>query len=468
MKMTLNNRYSNNAYEDRAWNEAIEDFSTIAQYDHSVSVPGIGSVFHYTPDSSLGAMQQAIANAYHVPFAYMSPNGTTAANVLSLVTMTKPGGKVLCQRDSHISIFAPMIVSDLTPVYVEPTYIPHLGLCTGLSPEQLTAALDKNPDVEAVFLTYPNYFGIACDISVCADIVADRNIPLIIDAAHGAHFGFHSALPTPAQATKASIITQSTHKTCAALNQGSLILFNHMENVAPFYRTANNLGYFSTSFSYLILLSISMAVTQLSCQGEELLGASIEVANGVREQINRIDGLHSFGIEEKTDGFHEFDPMRVTVNVARTGLTGFEFEDILIEEFKIYPEMATLHNILFLFTMADTTKDGQRVVDALQTITKRYVLTTPSPYPAPPPAPGQIVSPRQAYFAPRHRMAAEKSIGQISAETIACYPPGSAIIVAGEEITVEVIEYLVEARARGAVLKGASDPEFKKIECITA
>jgi ornithine decarboxylase len=122
---------------------------------------------------------------------------------------------------------------------------------------------------------------------------------------------------------------------------------------------------------------------------------------------------------------------------------------------------------LFLFTMADEMRHGERVVEALRTIAQRTTRTNPAP-PLPLPAtPPQTLSPRPVFFHPaKRRLALYDSIGAISAETIACYPPGSALIVAGEEITLEVIEFLAEVRRRGGTLKGASDANFKTIQVI--
>jgi len=198
--------------------QMVSKFQDVARFDHSVSVPELGSLFYFNEGDALGQMQQGIANIYQSPFAYLTTNGTTSLNVLALLSLTRPGDTVLCQRDSHVSVFAPMIQADLRPVYVEPVYDTDLGLSLGVTPEQLDQALKANPEVKAVFLTYPNYFGIATDIEACAQVVARQGTHLIIDAAHGAHFGFHPALPRPAQDTTAAIVTQSTHKTCSALN----------------------------------------------------------------------------------------------------------------------------------------------------------------------------------------------------------------------------------------------------------
>lgn len=447
--------------------EMIARFQDVARFDHSVSVPELGSLFHFETDKALGQMQQGVAEICQASFAYLTTNGTTSLNVMALLAITRPGDTVLCQRDSHVSVFAPMIHAGLRPVYVEPVYETRLGLPLGITPGRLQRALKENPDVRAVFLTYPNYFGIAADIYACADVVARRQLPLIIDSAHGTHFCFHPDLPLPAQATSAAIVTQSIHKTCAALSQGSLALFNGEAPVSRFYEVVNSLGFVSTSFSYVILASVVMAVLQLYEQGQPLLERAMQTAEETRQAINRIDGLFSFGREALQPGFCGFDPLRITVDVSGLGLTGFAVEEQLIRQFRIYPEMATLRHVLFLLTMADDAERGRQIVTALQQLAgqkSRAELPPALPIPATPP---QAVPPRPAFYHPhKRRVPVYDSIGAVSAETIACYPPGSAIVVAGEQLTQEVIAFLDETRQRGGTLKGASDASFETIQVL--
>jgi ornithine decarboxylase len=444
--------------------------AAIAECDHSVSVPELGSIFHYDRGTAIAELQEGIAEIYQVPFAWPSPNGTTALNVLSLMTATAPGDEILVQRDSHLSIYAPMIHMGLRPIYLCPHHDRELGMNLGITAEQIQEALEAHPHVRAVFLTYPNYHGIATDIQACARVVRAWGLPLIIDSAHGAYLRFHPALPGPAERTGAAITTLSTHKTGAALSQGSVALFHDEKLIRRFYEMVNQLGFISTSFSYVILLSISFAVRQLDIQGRELLSRAMDASDYVRTEINRIDGLRCFGRESTHQGtrpgFMALDPLRITVDVSRLGLTGFEVEHHLIKRYRVYPEMASLQHVLFLMTPADNLATGQRIIQTLTAIARhrpiraaRYTLATPA-------LPRQLVRPREAFYGAKRRLPIQAAIGEVCAETIAAFPPGSALIVTGEEITQEVVDFLSAIRRRGGVLKGASDPEFATIQVL--
>lgn len=452
------------------YSDHLQHFADFGRYDHSVSVPAFGSLFRQKAGTAIAELQRALAIVYGAKFAYPSTNGTTALNVAATLAVTQPGDTILVQRDCHVSFFSPMITGDLTPVYIEPAYDQALGIHVGISPEHLHFLLETMPQIKSVFLTWPNYFGIAYDLARCAKLVTGRGLPVVVDNAHGSHFGFHPHLPHSAQSTGASIVTQSTHKTCGALSQGSVALFNDTTLIEPFYRVVNAFGLLSTSFSFPILASLGIAALHLQMSGQQDLGVAIEVAQRVRAGVNAIDPLSCFDSQNAADGLVSFDPLRVTVNVAATGLTGFEVEHWLIDGFQIYPELATLQNVLFLFTMAHTAADGARLLEALQTLVREHPRVAPKPPLPLPPMPPQRLTPRQAYFhRAKRQVPIHQSVGCISAETIACYPPGSALIVAGEEITWDVLTFLEETHRQGGSLKGASDDQaFKTITIIDA
>lgn len=450
--------------------EFMHDLRRIARYDHSVSVPELGSLFRH--DAGTPILESAlarIAEIYGVRRAYPSTNGTTSLNAIAMHSQCYPDSSVLVQRDSHVSIFGVFNQIPARPHYLVPPYSLTRGVPLGITPETLVTELDAHPDVDFVVLTYPNYFGIATDIKTLAEICHQRGKRLMVDEAHGSHLQFHTQLPHPAENTSAAIITQSTHKTCSALSQGSLALINDVEVLKRWYEIVNTSGHVSTSFSFPVLASIIAAVQLLDDQGEELLGRAISAAQWLRDAINHIEPYCCFGFERPEPGFVAFDPLRVTVDVSGLGMTGFEVEEYLIREHHLYPEMATLQNVLFLVTLADSQPHVKVIADKLATLAQARPVERARPATLYQPGlPKQLMLPYAVHFS-RHRKSVSVSdaIGYPSAETISAYPPGTAIVVSGEEITEEVIEYLSAIRDAGGVLKGASDPGFATVTIVT-
>src|SRR3954447_5094937 len=77
-----------------------------------------------------------------------------------------------------------------------------------------------------------------------------------------------------------------------------------------------------------------------------------------------------------------------------------------------------------------------------------------------------VVPPRDAFLGESEAIAVDASAGRVSAEAIAGYPPGIPVLLPGERITREVLEYLRRLKSVGARLHGASDPDFRTIHVL--
>ena len=124
-----------------AYLDFVQALRSIARYDQSESNPALGSLFRFDPCTPLGKDQQSMANAYNAAFAYPGTNGTTPLNALALMALCQPGDAIVLQRDSHLSLFAPVYTLGLHPVYVLPEYSAELGVTLGVSPNHLAQGL---------------------------------------------------------------------------------------------------------------------------------------------------------------------------------------------------------------------------------------------------------------------------------------------------------------------------------------
>ena len=435
------------------------------QLDHSTSVTELGSLFVRREDKPLNRLKRTLARAYGVPWSFPSTQGTTALNILALLSACPAGGRILVNRDAHSSVTAALIHGAFHPTYVAPAYDSDLGLWRGPTLNDVRSALDRE-HIDCVVLTSPNYFGIVGELAEIIRLTHARGIPIVVDAAHAPHFHFCSYLPPGAEDLGADFVTQSTHKVASALSQGSLLLINNERLIEPLYEHVNDLGFVSTSFSYPILASLELGVRQLALSGDVLWTDAIARAEAFRAAARRLPGVTCFGNEMiGMPGFSHFDPTRVTLNVSQSGLTGFAVATALTKE-RIYPEMATLQHVLFLLTPGSTQQDIDRVMRALKAILPKDRPRAIFSAPAPPPLPDVAVIPREAKFARKRAMPLSEAVGEVSGETIATYPPGAPIIAAGEVVSGEAVEYLECMKRNGAVLRGASDPAFQTMKVL--
>jgi ornithine decarboxylase len=442
--------------------------SVAAFLDDSVSNPVLGSLFDLRSDTPLNRMRRYIADEYGVLETIPGTNGTTGLNTPAVMSLTVGGREVAIGRDAHVSVHAGVVLSGASPVYIVPPFSPEFGVLLPISPREVSRVLDATPSIGSVVLTLPTYHGLQGDVSGIAEVCHARGASLMVDEAHGPHYRFLGGIgfPTSAEEGGADLITQSTHKVLSALNQGSLIHFNSHDLFLR-YEELQSLGFVSTSFSYPILISIEHAINQIVLRGEKMWTSAVKAAARLREaaaSIPRVRVLDEQVVDN--DRIRGIDPTRVTINVRESGFSGFEVAERILEEGGIV-EMATPDVVLFLVSPGASEDSISATIDSLKrTLNGARVRKTSAPF-IPPPAPRQLMPPRAALASPRERLPVDCAIGRVSAETIGCYPPGQAIIVAGEKVTEEVVGYLKQAVRTGAHLKRVRDDHFTTIEVVS-
>ena len=150
------------------------------------------------------------------------------------------------------------------------------------------------------------------------------------------------------------------------------------------------------------------------------------------------------------------------------GITGFEADEILHQKLQVTAELPMEQHLTFIISIGNTESDIDRLVKSF-----KQIATSPAP-PAPPapvsglrsPVSGLPLSPRQAYFAEKETIPIEKAIDRISGELVCPYPPGIPVLMPGERITSEAIEYLQKAIESGANITGASDSSLKTLKIL--
>ena len=89
--------------------------------------------------------------------------------------------------------------------------------------EDVEATLAANPDARAVLITEPDYLGTLSDVAGIIEVAHNRDVPVIVDQAWGAHFGHHPELPPNAMALGADAMVTSIHKLLLGYTQASLV-----------------------------------------------------------------------------------------------------------------------------------------------------------------------------------------------------------------------------------------------------
>ncbi|CAB5050020.1 unannotated protein [freshwater metagenome] len=73
---------------------------------------------------------------------------------------------------------------------------------------------------------------------------------------------------------------------------------------------------------------------------------------------------------------------------------------------------------------------------------------------------------RDAYFAETEMVSAERAVGRISADLIAPYPPGVAVVAPGEVLTQLIVQGLATTKAAGVRIAYATDPTLASYRVV--
>ncbi len=390
-----------------------------------------------------------------------SVGGSTHANqALALALAGDDNGSVVVSRTLHRSMLLGLVLAGLTPRWVRPDVDASTGLPLGVAPEAVAEALRAHPDAKAVLLGDPSYVGTVGDVATLAETAHAHDVPLVVDAAWAAHFGFHPDLPRHPLQLGADAMVISAHKTLPAWSQAALV-FIQGNRIDPARLDAGVEATHTTSQAGAILASIDAARALLERDGETLLGEALSAVTGARERLSTIDGLMVL------DG-PGVDPLKLTLVLPGTGADGIAVEDDLLAA-GLPVEAAERDTIVAQVSLADTKQSLGRLVDALISSIARHrgparPVVTGAAYQV---TPVTVMSPRAAFFAASDTVAWQDAIGRVSVELVAPYPPGIPILAPGEEVTDAVFDALGKARSDGVRIAYAADPTLNTLRVVS-
>lgn len=407
----------------------------------------------------LDEAEERAARLWGADLCRFSVGGSTHGNQALALAVGRPGGRVVVARTLHRSMLLGLVLAGLTPVWVRPEVDPHHGLPLGITASALEAALIGAPDAKAVFVGDPSYVGTVGDVGALAEVAHRHGVPLVVDAAWGAHLGFHPALPPHALAAGADALVTSAHKALPAWSQGALVLARS-RRISRARLDAGIEATATTSPAGAILASIDAARALLQRDGEALLGEVIDAVAAARRRLQQVRGLVVL------DG-PTIDPTRVVVVLPGTGADGNAVEaDLLARGMPV--EMADRDTVVAMVTLADTRRGVEDLALALVEAVERH-RGTPRPVVASgvwSVDPVQVMTPRKAFFAPRESVPVDRAVGRVSAELVAPYPPGIPVLAPGEEVTLDSVEALRAARDAGSRIAYAADPTVRTLDVV--
>ncbi len=470
-------------------------------------VTGMDDLHH--PEEMILEAQQLAADCFGAEESFFLVGGSTAGNLALILTVcSQPGDILLVQRNVHKSVLHGLMLAGARAVFMEPYIDPISQLASAPVDSTIRSALAAYPEAKGVLITVPNYYGMGLDVAAIAEVCHQMGVPLLVDEAHGAHYGLHPQLPASALASGADGVVQSTHKMLSAMTMGAMLHIQGERIDRELLRQRLAMLQ-SSSPSYPIMASLDLARRYVHVHREQAFQEGMEAIRvfhegwagltrfGLLEPVNvnstvsvppgwaietEVQGLEP--LLDSIPGYSTQDPFKVVIYDRHGVWSGYQLQEKL-EQQGCIPEMSTERYVVLLFTLASVKEDAERLLQALE------VLETESTLPLHVNVGGKGIpkkdhevstwnnlrvlnysQPIQFHLQPPRKeqvesVSLELCSGRVAAEMVIPYPPGIPLLYPGETIQAETVERLMKLQNAGAKCQGVADPSMRTIRVFS-
>lgn len=419
--------------------KGMEGFSLLCEID-TTEVPESDNLFF--ADGPIAEAERAAAEFFGAKKTRLLVGGSSSGVLAMVGAAVREGEKIICDRFCHRSFVSALVFSGAVPVWITPESLEGGALWGGIAPADVERALRENPDAKAVYITSPNYFGYASDVSAIAEIAHKYGAALLVDGAHGAHFGLSPLLPPAPWKCGADLCTVSAHKTLPALTQAAWLHINmdfpRLEAMLKMHQ--------SSSPSYILMASLDYARAKMEEEGERLWSGLAENSLAVFPEQGNVPGKY---VKYK-------DPTRL---VLPTGGNPFKAAERLRKEHGISVECSYGKGVVCITNISHTAEDLRRLKAALCTAEN-----------SPSPVPGfttemhyAAMAPRRAFYADIEEVELSEAAGRVCAREVLLYPPGVPRVLPGEVVTEADIAAISALISAGGEVHGV---ENGRICCV--
>lgn len=417
-------------------------------------------------------------------------NGSSCGIEAAIIATCRPGDKIIINRACHQSAYNACILANAHPIFVNEKVDKKNNIFLGAEIDEYIEKIENNKDAKLVFITRPTYHGMSFEISEIIKKAHENNMLVIVDEAHGAHFGLNDKFPCSAIEYGADIAIQSVHKSLPSITQTSIMIINNTKDEANIESSRiidkNRLERAlamteSSSPSYIMMMSLEIAFDIYKKHGKKLMDELLKNIYIFRKSV------------KSYDIFNTTDPTKVFINTINKGINGYDFAKVLRYRYNIQVELANYSGILMLCTIGNKKEDFDAMIDALNEISEKKLfglnldffddiddatkknknddikrMTTSKeinldfPYLIP----EMKIYPNTAFNMETESVLVDEALGKVCGEFVIPYPPGVCLVAPGEVIEKEVIDFIKSASKMDLDINGMESAEFTEIKII--
>ena len=392
-------------------------------------LPEIGSPLSKT--GLIAKSQKELSKRFKTKRCFFGVNGASGLIQSGIIAMANPGEYILMPRNVHISVIKTCAMQNIIPIFFNIEFSSKTGHYKPITKKWLKKVFKnidfKKKKVVGVILVNPYYQGYATELEPLIDICHQNNLPVLVDEAHGAYFLFcqNLNLTKSALKSKADLVVHSLHKSLNGLTQTSVLWYQgDLIEESNLIRSVNLFQ--TTSPSSLLLSSCEESIKDwlnkksLSKYQTRILEAKSIFQKLLRKNIPLIENQ---------------DPLKIILNTSKIGIDGFTADSFFYKNGLIaeLPEMMTLTFCLGFSDQSDFIalfeKIWMKLLKESKHFTKLKMIKPPFQFIETPEVPIGV-----ALRSKTNRILLSESLGQISGDIICPYPPGIPLIVPGERI----------------------------------
>ena len=487
----------------------------------------------HQPEGIIRKAQERAAALYHSGETYFLVNGSTSGILSAISAVADRGSKLIVARNCHKAVYHAAFLNHMELRYLYPKCDKDFGIAGGIKACQVEEAIteimkeacresgeiqrkegirtetgaerEASGLIAGIVITSPTYDGISSEISEIVKTAHHYQIPVIVDQAHGAHFGFHPAFPKGAVTEGADLVIHSVHKTLPAPTQTALIHRNG--NLVSTQRLRRYLGIYQTSSpSYLLMAGIDSAMALLETEGWERLDSLLARRSELEKKAEALSCIRILPMQNRQEQkiqeqkksdtacfrseadrrdrtqYVGCEPGKLVISVRGSGFTGQWLYHRLREDYHLQMEMCGEDYVLAILSMMDTKEGFDRLWEALRELDDRMKKDRDGMRRMQSPENGGIgttepkeqaqkktaerdadIFPRkvwefwQACTLPYQELPFKNAQGMVAADFINLYPPGIPILVPGERLDRNQMEKIRKYLADGFHVQGISE-----------